>query len=75
MTSQRQLMKVCDCGLVFYVIMFCESLGFRRVYLLHIAAIRNMINEIVARIFVFQKQNKTKKQNRSKRTYFSARRK
>ena len=60
MTSQRQLIKVCDCELVFYVIMFCESLGFRRVYLLHIAAIRNMINEIVARIFVFQKQNKTK---------------
>ena len=39
-------MKVCDCGIVFDVNIFCESLGFRRVYLLHIAAICNMINEI-----------------------------
>ena len=44
MTSQRQFMKVCECGIVLDANNFCNIPGLRRVYMLHNAAICNLIN-------------------------------
>ena len=44
MTSERQFMKVCDCGIVLDANSFYEILGLRRIYVLHIAVIRNLIS-------------------------------
>ena len=57
MTSQRQFIKGCECGIVLDANTFCNILGLRRVYVLHIAAMCNLISvcaltEILVRIFV-----------------------
>ena len=57
MTSQRQFIKVCEYGILLDANNFCYILGLSRVYVLHMAAIRNLIsgwalNEILVRIFV-----------------------
>ena len=59
MTSMGQLIKVCECRIVLDANKFCEVHGLRRVYVLHIAAIRNLIsvrslNKIVVRILYYK---------------------
>ena len=44
MTSQRQFMKACECGIVLDDNTFYEILGLKRDYVLPVAVIRNLIS-------------------------------